>query len=482
MKRSGHTIDGQFMGTTLFEHGIGKQAVVLNGNHYLTLAGTGAGKSITSIWPQLLMGRYSGAIVISPKPEHALLAAYRHADPRLVEFGARLPGHMTSLGVDPGRAKKTRFHFPNSRSFVLDPGGQTRQSTHCYTFLSDVDCKKPGAVGRLLAIAAGSFPDNPRANDPWFTNGPRTAFAASCGHLLTTPRGENERTLPNALKRLMGVDPKTGVASSEAQGAYIAEMKANPALGNFIQLVATSVDQLGEKAWGTLNSELQTKGVWMLDQTMEKVLCGPSDFRIDEIGVDGWPVTLFAIPPRGEKAADAWLRTLFELAGLVFQQRPDAPKRPILVVADEVGIWGKNVGKVREWLAIMRDKRVKLWLHAQNYPQVIEMYGDAGAQQILSACVLQVFGCNDPATCEMIAKKLGKKKIKREVNGHEYRESVDLSAHDAIARDLSLASSLQYVLAPNLPPMRLNRMAHKQLATNDGAAFQGLPLSGHFEE
>lgn len=483
MKRSGHTIDGQFMGTTLFEHGIGKQAVVLNSNHYLTLASTGAGKSVSSIFPQLLMGRYSGAIVISPKPEHANLAAFRHSDPGLFEFGGRLPGHATSRGTDPRGAKCTRYHLPRSRSFCLDPGGQTGRPTHRYTFLSDVDCDKQGAVGRLLAIAAGSFPDNPKASDPWFANGPRTAFAASCGHLLTSGGYcEEEQTLPNALRRLMGIDPATGKATPAAQLAYLQGMMDNPALGGFIQVVAASVNQLGEKAWGTLNSELQTKGIWMLDPTMAEVIGGPSDFRIDEIGIDAWPVTLFAVPPRGEKEHYPWLRSLFELAGLVFQKRPHAPKRPVLVIADEVGLWGKQASQVREWLAIMRDKNVKLWLHAQNYPQLTEMYGKEGAQQIISACTLQVFGCNDEHTCELIAKKLGRRKIKRQLKGNEYRESVELAAYDAITRELSLQSTLQYVIAPHLPPMRLDRVAHTQLTTEEGATFQGLPLKGHYEE
>lgn len=482
MKTTGHTINGQFMGTTLFEHGIGKQAVVLNCNHYLTLATTGAGKSVTSIYPQLLMGRNSGAIVISPKPEHALLAAYRHADPKFFELGQKLPPHAISPGTQPPKGCKTRYHFANSRSFCLDPGGQTGRKTHRYTFLSDVDCKKPGAVGRLLAIAAGSFPDNPKAHDPWFTNGPRSAFAASCGHLLTAGYPERNQNLPTALKLLMGIDPRTQKASTDFQRAYLQQMADNPALNGYIQTVAASVGQLGDKAWGTLNSELQTKGVWMLDETMQDVLCGPSDFRIEEIGIDAWPVTLFVVPPRGQAEHYPWMRTLFELAGLVFQQRPGRPKHPVLVIADEVGIWGKEVNKAREWLAIMRDKHVKLWLYAQNYNQLEEMYGKSGAMQIISACALQVFGCTDPQTAEMIGNKLGKRKIKREIGGNDYREAVELSAGDAISRELRLDSSLQYVLAPNLPPMLLNRAAHTRLATVEGASFEGLALRGHYEE
>lgn len=482
MNRSGHQIDGQFMGTTLFEHGIGKRAVVLNGNHYLTLAGTGSGKSITSIWPQLLMGRYSGAIVISPKPEHVDLAGYRHADPSLFEFGGSLPNEATSRGLDPKKAKQTRYHVPNSRSFCLDPGEQTGRPTHSYTFLSDVDVRKPGAMGRLLAISTGSFPDNPQSNDPWFVNGPRNAFAASCGHLISGQYPPEMQTLPNALRLLMGVDLNTGLASPDNQEAYFHEMMQNPLLGGFIQTTASSLFQLGDKAFGTLNSELQTSGGWMLDPTMEKTLSGPSDFRLGEIGVDDLPVTLFTVPPRGEPAAYAWLRTLFELSSVEFQQRAGAPKKPLLIVADELAIWGKEVNKVKELLAILRDKNVKLWLYAQNYPQLVEMYTEEGAKQILSSCVLQVFGCSDPGTRTMIRERLGKSKVRTFSSTTNSETEADLVSDDAIDRELSLASPLQYVLAPYLPPMRLARVAHKKLKTKDGASFEGLPLQGHYEE
>lgn len=93
------------MGTTHFEHGVGRRAVMLNTNHYLTLAGTGSGKSVCSIWPQLLMGNYSGLLVISPKPEHAQLAARRWADPQFFELGAKHPKGALSPGVDPRGGK-----------------------------------------------------------------------------------------------------------------------------------------------------------------------------------------------------------------------------------------------------------------------------------------------------------------------------------------------------------------------------------------
>jgi type IV secretory pathway TraG/TraD family ATPase VirD4 len=473
---------GQYLGTTLIEHGIGRQGVFLDSHHYLTLAGTGSGKSVSSIWPNLCLGDYSGGLVISPKPEHAQLASMRHADPGFFELGAKLPEKASAVGVDPRKSVTTRFHVPNSRSFCLDPGGQTGQPTHCYTFLSDVDPKKPGAAGRLMAIAAGSFPENPHAKDPWFTNAPRAALAASCGHLITANYHVSEQTLPNALRRLMGVDPLTGIASPKCQQNYLEEIRANSAFGGQLQIAASAVYGLGENAFGTLNSELQTRCSWMLDPGMERVLSGPSDFRMEEVGVDRWPVMVFAIPPRGEPAAYAWLRTLYELSTLVWQQRTKVPKKPLLVVADEMKLWGKEVTSVKDSLAVVRDVNVKLWIYAQNYPQLVAMYTECGAQEILSACTLQAFGCSDPGTRRMIRERLGKTTIRRHQGAQSRDEIVDLVSDDAIDRELSVSSPLQYVIPTHLPPMRLGRLGHKAVKTKQGLRLQGLPLGGHYED
>jgi type IV secretory pathway TraG/TraD family ATPase VirD4 len=131
----------------------------------------------------------------------------------------------------------------------------------------------------------------------------------------------------------------------------------------------------------------------------------------------------------------------------------------------------------------MRDVNVRLWSYAQNYLQLTQMFGVDGAQEMLSACALQVFGCSDPGTRQMIRDRLGQTTIRRHTpGGGVHNEVTPLVSDDAIDRELRVSSPLQYVIAPHLPPMRLGRVAHKALVTKEGLRLEGLPLEGHYDE
>jgi hypothetical protein len=474
MVRNGHTGEGVFMGPTLFEHGIGKRGVWLNASHYVTCAMTGAGKSATSLNFRLIFHPGS-MVVISPKPEHVNFALGRRTDPTL--FLRPEAEQDRRPGCYP-RDSKARFHLPNGRCFNLDAGKQSAFDSDRYTLLSDVWVDRPGAIGRLLAISSGSFPDNPRAKEQWFIKAPRIGLAATWGHVLTTVADCRCHTMPFGLRLLLGIDPTTGVARPDNQTRLFQQMMNNPGLGGWIQSVGSSLYQLGERNFGALNSELQTNAGWMLDPTMAAVLEGPSSFSFEEVGVDGWPVTVFITPPRGEKPANAWLRSTLELMQLVFQQRESVPSQSVAIICDELKFWGAECQSVKDSMNILRDKNVSIHLYTQSYAQLIEMYGEQGAAEVLSASCLQLFGCNDLRTRQFVHERLGQTTCKVEgIDG-----IVDLASTDAIDRDLSLTSPLQVVLSPGAAPMLLGRVAHKPIRTKEGAFFEGLHLEGHYDE
>jgi hypothetical protein len=369
----------------------------------------------------------------------------------------------------------------NGRCFNFDPVNQSAYKSDSYRLLNDVHIERPGAVGRLLGISAGSFPDDPFAKDQWYIKGPRTALAGTWGHFLTSDNPD-EHTMPYGLQRLLGIDPETGVADPRNQEKLFQEMMRNPALNGWIQTVACSLYQLGEKNFGILNSELQNNAGWMLDPTMFDVLTKPSHFSLDDVGLEGWPVTAFFTPPRAEKAANAWLRSLFELMQLVFQQRELIPLHPLAIICDELKFWGKDCQSAKDSLNVMRDKNIALHLYLQSYAQLVEMYGEAGAAEVLSACCLQIFGCNDLSTRKMIREKLGQTKYQKGGLSSDYASLVDLLSDDAIDRYLSRSSPLQLVLPPDTPPMMLGRLAYKTMRTKEGTYYEGLPLKGYYDD
>ncbi len=342
--------------------------------------------------------------------------------------------------------------------------------------------EKPGAIGRLMALAAGSFPDNHNVKDQWYIKGPKTGLASTWGHFLSASDDPSKHNVVYGLQRLLGIDPLTGIAEPRNQEKLFQEMMRNPSLNGWIQTVACSLYQLGEKNFGALNSELQTNAGWMLDPTMTEVLTKPSSFSLDCLGHDDWPVTAFFTPPRGEKVANAWLRSIFELMQVVFQQQEHVPKYSTGIICDEFKFWGSDVTSARDSLNVMRDKNVALHIYTQSYAQLLEMAGEQGAAEMLSACCLQVFGCNDLITRKMIREKLGRTQYRKWGRASDCPTAVDVLSDDSIDRYLSRSSPLQIVMPPDTPAMMLGRLAYKTLRTKEGTYYEGLPLKGHYDD
>ena len=113
------------------------------------------------------------------------------------------------------------------------------------------------------------------------------------------------------------------------------------------------------------------------------------------------------------------------------------------------------------------------------------MFGEHGAAELESCSTMQYFGCNDLATAERISRRLGKC-IVTERQGwsrrQKFRREVDLVTPAEVMQELRSSSNLQYLFPSSALPMRLERVAFKQLRTRDGGKFAGLPLEGHYDD
>ncbi len=482
----GHIFDTPLLGATLPEHAIGRRAVHLPANHYTTLACTGAGKLLTSAAHQLI-GWPDHLLAISEKNDLCDLALGRRCDPRLwdnVNFVRRWGGR---LGVDPRAITKARYHLRGGRVMNVDLGGSTAFPASRYTFLSEVDVAQPGAMARLMAIARGLFPEQKKSAtaDPYWQLAPQGAFAAAAGHVKTTEPDPRDQTLIRATERLLGIDPKTGRSHPQLQERLFKEMMHNPHLGGFIAAQGAELYNLGEKTLGPLMSTIGTRTRWMLaDTRVRDLLSGPSDFSLEEFGAAGPPLSVFVTPVRGDKSTQAFLRMLLELSVLMFQQRRVRPSRRVLLLADEVPAWGEEqVNTLRASMNILRDQLVSVWLYGQSYSQLVHLCEEQGAAEILSACCLQVFGCRDKPTVEMIRDRLGKTTIRRRDGWGQppRREEVCLADTDAIYDELSPASPLQYVFPFAGRPVRLYRPGFLSTQTREGLVVRGLNYEGHYD-
>ncbi|TWT96902.1 Type IV secretory system Conjugative DNA transfer [Botrimarina colliarenosi] len=484
-KPQGHLHDTPLIGQTLPEHGLRGAAVHVPGHHYTTIACTGSGKLAASAAHQLI-GWPDDLLAISEKNDLCDLALGRRCDPTLWDDLRLVRRWGRRLGADPRGITQARYHLAGGRVMNVDLGGSTAYPASRYTFLNEVDVTEAGAQARLMAIARGLFPEQKKTAtaDPYWQLAPQGAFAAVAGHVRTTEPDPRDQTLVRATERLMGIDPATGKSNPKLQERLFLEMMHNPHLGGFIAAQGAELYNLGEKTLGPLMSTIGTRTRWMLgDKRVREMLSGPSDFSLEELGAGGPPLSVFVTPVRGDKSSQAFLRMLLELSVLMFQQRREPPKKRVLLLADEVPAWGEEqVNLLRSSMNILRDRKVTVWLYAQSYGQLVQLCDEQGAAEILSASCVQLFGCRDKCTVDMIRDRLGKTVIRRNSGkGPAKFEEVYVADTDAIYDELSPASPLQYVFPYAGRPMRLGRVGYTSIRTREGLVLPGLNYQGHYD-
>lgn len=338
-----------------------------------------------------------------------------------------------------------------------------------------------------MAIVRGLFPDQkPNAtSDPYWTLAPQGAFAGVCGHVLSTESDPRKQTLVHATERLLGIDPSTGRSHPKNQDRLFKEMMCNPTLGGFVAAQGAELFNLGDKTLGPLMSTIGTRTRFMLaDPRIRDILTGPSDFSIDEFGRGVTPLTCYVTPVRGDKSTEALLRMFLELSVLFFQGRDFVPENPVMMICDEVPAWGEEqVHTLRRALNILRDKKIVCWLYAQSASQLIDIVGEEGLNEMLSASLLQVFGVRDKRTGELIRDRLGRTTIRRKAGRRSdaQYEEVFVADLDAIYDELAPGSPIQYVVPYSGRPIRLERSGIASVRTREGLNARGLAYEGHFD-
>lgn len=481
---AGKLSESIFAGETMFESSyVGGKSVFINEtSHMVTCAMTGAGKLISSIGPTACM--YQGsAVFISPKPELADMFAGRRVDPRILDGVKKA---FSNRGVDPRRFSKTKYHIPGSRSFILDPSQQGVYPSSRHTILSEIDLNDDNARSLIFCVATGIKPDNPRVNDPFWNNATRGLVAGVIGDTLTRSADPQTHTLPYVVDRLMGIDPKTGQADPTVFQDMLISMLSNNALGGLIQQGASTIMQLGDRAFGSINAEVGNATRWITDPMMRRHLSGPSDFSYTELGDDQYPVTVFLVPPRAAfQEALPFLRVHSELGLQLSVLKRQRPSIPTLFLCDEFRQYGDSIRAIRDGATILRDARVKLWLFTQSWPSLVDTIGEDGANELSSCSAVQYFGVNDVPTAERISRELGRYTIREggRLRRTPTRENIyDVVTPAEVMQELRKTSSLQYVFPATSAPMKLVRTSFKPIVTAEGARFPVLPLDGHYDD
>ncbi len=481
----GHVFDTPLVGTTLLEHGLEPCAVHVRTPNKAVCGSPGSGKFATVGIHELLgLDSNTDLVCISEKPDLVNTTLGRFVDQLMFENPDWVKKFGPRLGVDPRGITEIKFWRQFGRAMNFDTGFQSAYSATPYGFLCDIDPEAPGAWARAQAVARGVFPEHLRSTgERYWVEAPREALSAVIGFVLCSYHDPRERNLIHCIRLLLGVDPRTAMASPKLQERLFKRMMRCPAMGGMIAKEGLALWDLlqSPRSFAPLMKTIGTKVGWLLaNKELCDLLTAPPAFRLSEIGRGPHPLAVFVQPPRGDKSSQAILSIFLELLVMVLQQRAEPSKRRILIYLDELPQWSpENIDLVIRSLNILRDLNVSISLYFQSIGQIESLTSKATVAAMAGACAMQFLGCRDPETADWIVNKLGKTRIVRDGKVIE----VDVADVSTVYAELAPDSPLQYFFPYDSgKAMKLYRPAMKDLKTREGLVVKGINWQGHFDE
>jgi type IV secretion system protein VirD4 len=420
-----------------------KMIGIADGRHIVTLAGSGGGKSVCSLIPNLML--YEGsALVLDPKGELANATA------------------------------KHRAHKAGHSVAVLDPFGIT--SDDCAPYRTTLNPLSELADDREFLIENTELLADaliiPAEKDPHWTDSARALVRMAALLQVVDPAngGQSLADLPALISRIAaetarkgGDDAASGLLDDLA-AVDLADVPADDlAAWAVIKNQAQAMVGMGDKERASVISTARTQLTFLDSPAMARAVASSALALAD---LKRSPSTVYLCLPAARMGTHSrWLRLIVNLAIAALERERSAQPLPVLLLLEEFAALG-TMRTLENAVAYMRGFGVKVWAVLQDLNQLKRDYPKSWETFLGNAGVLQAFSVNDLSTLEYLSKRMGETTLlitnKQEVNTAQ-----------AMAGDTGLRREFQRL--PLMSPDEIGRkFAHK--VAPDGRALGGLSL------
>jgi type IV secretion system protein VirD4 len=402
--------------------------------HMMTVAGSRAGKGVSTIIPNLL--EYPGSVlVIDPKGENARITKNRRARPAPIGLGQDV--------------------------FVLDPFGVSGHPGNSFNPLSMIDAKADTAVDDAALIAEALVIQEEGANKHFST----AARNFLRGLILQVCCDE-----PPERRNLLRV--RDFLTSDEKRFNSLLEiMQMNPHCGGVIRRSANAMsNKAPNERSGVLSTAIEQTD--FLDSPPMARCLGQSDFALTDLKKKS--TTVYLCLPAGRMATHSrWLRVIINLALEAMEREPAKPRHPVLFLMDEFAVLD-HLSSIEKAAGQIAGFGVKLWPIIQDLSQLKSIYKERWETFMGNAGLLQFFGNSDLTTLEYISKRLGKSTVMQVSTGEistddvaggfsgesSQLHTIELMTSDEVARFFSRQSNAQLLLWPGADPIAMDRVRY----------------------
>jgi stage V sporulation protein K len=438
-----------------FHHGdifLGRPKLIVGGmlrpigiptqKHFVTIAGTGSGKSTAGIIPNLCLHE-GNVLVIDPKGELAAITARRRG-----HGGGGVRGMQDDVFVlDP-------FHivegFETASYNVFDEMER----------VAEYDADRPVSYARKVAQAL--VPST--SKDPYWDDAPRTFIAGLLLYILQGPKEHRHLVRLRDLLMEGDIEAFRKVAKPGDRGdpfdALLVMMQNCPD-GPYRHVISGSANSLSKMSPNQRGSVLTMamEHTSFLDMPEIRKISMKSDFLLEDLKTRRISVYL-CLPLNAVSGIEGrWLRMFIMLTVDMFSRVNKLPKQPLLLAIDEFPSLGKLDG-IEVVAPTMRSQGVRLWVIGQDIEQFEKVYPDSWGSFIGGAEAVQFMGITHPPTVAYIAERLGQHVVveQQQMGQGQVRENRSerpLRDPEQIARMVSPDSKNQIIWRGNKRPMLL---------------------------